>query len=111
MEFISTRLPYRQTGAFTRIALDYIDHADALKSFFNHPPTIQGIRRAVEERQLFPTDRATLVRHLKEQYSTIDAADAVNRNIDSLLSDDTFTITTAHQNNIFTGPLFFIYKI
>ncbi|MBK8141934.1 MAG: bacillithiol biosynthesis BshC [Chitinophagaceae bacterium] len=32
-------------------------------------------------------------------------------NIDSLLSADTFTITTAHQNNIFTGPLYFIYKI
>lgn len=111
MEFISTRLPYRQTGAFTRIALDYIDHAEPLKPFFNHPPTLQGIRRAVEERQLFPTDRSTLVRHLKEQYSTVDAADAVNRNIDSLLSADTFTITTAHQNNIFSGPLFFIYKI
>ncbi len=111
MEFISTRLPYRQTGAFTRIALDYIDHADTLKPFFNHPPTIQGIRRAVDERQSFPTDRTKLVRHLKEQYSTVDAADAVNRNIDSLLSNDTFTITTAHQNNIFSGPLFFIYKI
>jgi uncharacterized protein YllA (UPF0747 family) len=111
MEFISTRLPYRQTGAFTRIALDYIDHADTLKPFFNHPPTIQGIRRAVDERQSFPTDRTKLVRHLKEQYSTVDAVDAVNRNIDSLLSNDTFTITTAHQNNIFSGPLFFIYKI
>jgi uncharacterized protein YllA (UPF0747 family) len=27
------------------------------------------------------------------------------------MSEDTFTITTAHQNNIFTGPLYFIYKI
>jgi uncharacterized protein YllA (UPF0747 family) len=31
--------------------------------------------------------------------------------LQSLLNDTTFTITTAHQPNIFTGPLYFIYKI
>ena len=30
MTFISTRLPYRQTNAFTKTVLDYIDQADAL---------------------------------------------------------------------------------
>jgi len=35
----------------------------------------------------------------------------VKKNIEALLSEDTFTITTAHQNNLFTGPLYFIYKI
>src|SRR5439155_6237894 len=33
------------------------------------------------------------------------------KNIDALLSTDTFTVTTAHQPNILTGPLYFIYKI
>ena len=28
-----------------------------------------------------------------------------------LLKENTFTVTTAHQPNIFTGPLYFIYKI
>jgi len=35
----------------------------------------------------------------------------VGRNIDRLLETNTFTICTAHQPAIFTGPLYFIYKI
>jgi bacillithiol biosynthesis cysteine-adding enzyme BshC len=111
MDCISTRLPYRQTGAFTKIAVDYIDQAAGLKPFFAYPPTLQGIQKAIEIRKQFPTNREVLVRELKKQYEGIETSERVKKNIDSLLSADTFTITTAHQTNIFTGPLYFIYKI
>ncbi|MEP6700908.1 MAG: bacillithiol biosynthesis cysteine-adding enzyme BshC [Bacteroidota bacterium] len=111
MDCISTRLPYRQTGAFSKIALDYIDQAAAIKPFFNHPPTIQGIQKTIEERKQFPTNRELLVEELKKQYEGVNTSAKVKKNIESLLSADSFTITTAHQNNIFTGPLYFIYKI
>lgn len=111
MDCIATRSPYRQTGAFSKIALDYIDNVEALISFFAHPPSLQGIQKAIEARQQFPTDRGALVQELKKQYQGVDTSDKVKANIESLLSADTFTITTAHQNNIFTGPLYFIYKI
>jgi bacillithiol biosynthesis cysteine-adding enzyme BshC len=32
-------------------------------------------------------------------------------NINALASENTFTITTGHQLNLFTGPLYFLYKI
>lgn len=111
MTFISTRLPYRQTNAFTKTVLDYIDQADALGSFYKHAPTLSGIHKAIEARKQFSTNREVLVEELMNQYASVHAEDAVNKNIESLLSPDTFTITTAHQNNIFTGPLYFIYKI
>ncbi len=111
MDCISTRLPYRQTVAFAKIALDYIDQAAALKPFFAFPPTLQGIQKAIEKRKQTVINRAVLVEELKKQYDKLPATDLVKRNIDSLLSASTFTVTTAHQNNIFTGPLFFIYKI
>jgi len=107
----ATRLPYRQTNAFSKIALDYIDQAAALKPFFTHAPTLQGIQKAIEARKQFTTDRKVLVRELKKQYEGVETSDNVKKNIEALLSNDTFTITTAHQNNIFTGPLYFIYKI
>ena len=47
---------------------------------------------------------------LKTQYGDL-LKGKLAENIDALLSPDTFTITTAHQPNIFTGPLYFIYKI
>ena len=110
MDCTSTRLPYRQTGQFTKIVLDYIDQAEPLKPFFSFPPSLQGIQKAIEARKKISTDRKVLVKELKKQYSGGTAAE-VQKNIDALLSENTFTVATAHQNNIFTGPLFFIYKI
>lgn len=111
MNFTATRLPYRQTNAFSRIALDYIDQSDELKSFFAHPPSLQGVQKAIEARKQFNTDRKTLVQELTKQYEGIETSDKVKQNINALLSEETFTVTTAHQNNLFTGPLYFIYKI
>src|SRR5262245_48908567 len=110
MDCTSTRLPYRQTGAFSKLATDYIDQADALKPFFSHPPAPSGVQRSIEARKSFPTNRTVLVDALKNQYGD-KAAGRVAKNIESLSSPDTFTITTAHQPNILTGPLYFIYKI
>ena len=111
MDCTSSRLPYRQTGAFSKIAVDYIDQVPALKPFFEYPPTLPGIQKAIEARKLFSTNRELLVQELKKQYVGVATNDKVQNNIESLLLADSFTITTAHQNNIFSGPLYFIYKI
>jgi bacillithiol synthase len=111
MDCISTRIPYRQTNSFSKTVLDYLDNTEALKLFYPHAPTLQGIKKAITARKRFATNRELLVQELKKQYADIAMNDKVKSNIESLLSADTFTVTTAHQNNIFTGPLYFIYKI
>ncbi len=111
MDCISARLPYRQTGYFTKIVLDYIDQAEQLKPFYSHSPSLQGIQKAIESRKQFATKRKILVDELKKQYSFLSASVTVKKNIELLVSENSFTITTAHQPNIFTGPLYFVYKI
>ncbi|MES1219469.1 MAG: bacillithiol biosynthesis cysteine-adding enzyme BshC [Bacteroidota bacterium] len=118
MDCSTQRIPYRQTGSFSNIILDYLDHADGLKPFYSHPPTLQGIQKAIEARKKFSTNlptgqagRQLLVEELKKQYASVKNSEAVEKNIEALLSENTFTITTAHQPNIFTGPLYFIHKI
>lgn len=106
-----TRIPYAETGCFSNIVLDYIGENAALSAFYQYKPSFEGIKQAIEDRRRYPYQRDSLVAALKDQYTSVDAPAEVLRNIDSLLSDDTFTITTAHQPNIFTGPLYFIYKI
>jgi bacillithiol biosynthesis cysteine-adding enzyme BshC len=111
MNCTSTRLPYRQTMAFSKIAMDYIDQAAELKPFFSHAPSLQGIQKAIAARKDFPTNRELLVQTLQKQYEGIATSEKQANNITALLDSNTFTITTAHQNNIFSGPLYFIYKI
>lgn len=111
MDCKSTRLPYRQTGAFSRISTDYIDQAPELRPFFEHPPTLQGIKTAIEARKQFSTDRTLLVRELRKQYEAVNTSVNTEKNISDLLNETTFTVTTAHQPNLLTGPLYFIYKI
>ncbi len=111
MDCISTRIPYRQTNSFSKIVLDYLDQSSALQPFYVHQPTAEGIRNAVAARKQTAIDREVLVSQLKNQYHSVSPDNAVVKNIDALLSGNTFTITTAHQPNIFTGPLYFLYKI
>ena len=91
--------------------MDYIDRSESLAPFMGFPPSEQGVQKAIEARKQFPTNRPLLVQELKKQYGLLKTSGSVEKNIEALLSPDTFTITTAHQNNIFTGPLYFIYKI
>ena len=111
MDCISTRIPYRQTGSFSKTVVDYIDQDPSLKVFFKYPPTLQGVRKAIEDRKKFTYDRKVLVQELRKQYAAVELSEKTKNNIEALASENTFTFTTAHQNNIFTGPLYFIYKI
>ena len=56
-------------------------------------------------------NRSLLVQALQEQYQDVSAHSKTKDNIERLKDSQTFTICTAHQPNIFTGHLYFIYKI
>jgi bacillithiol biosynthesis cysteine-adding enzyme BshC len=111
MDCISTRLPHRETNHFSKIILDYLDHAESLKPFYVHQPSLKGIEQAISSRKNIATNRKVLVAELKKHYAGTACSDRAAKNIELLVSENTFTITTAHQPNIFTGPLYFIYKI
>ena len=111
MDCKADKLSYRQTNYFSKIVLDYLDQASSLQPFYNFPPTTDGIKKTIEQRKKIPVDRKLLAEELKKQYAAINTDNKVKENIEALLSENTFTITTAHQPNIFTGPLYFLYKI
>lgn len=109
--FAAQHLPYNQTNAFTKIALDYLNASEALRPFYAELPTIEGIKETIRKKQLQPVNRQALVDVLQQHYASVETSAAVKKNIELLLSEQTFTVTTAHQPNLFTGPLYFIYKI
>ncbi len=109
--FDQLSLSYQSTGYFSKIVSDYLSGAETLKPFYQHPPNLEGIKHAITARQQFATPRSLLVAQLKEQYTGLELSTKTSKHLDALLAENTFTITTAHQPNIFTGPLYFIYKI
>lgn len=111
MNYTSQWISYARTNAFSALAIDYLDQQEFLLSFQQHTPDIKGIAEAIEERKKTSPDRTLLVNTLKEQYQTIALSEKVKSNIDSLASPNTFTVCTAHQPNLFTGYLYFVYKI
>jgi len=110
-KFQSQYIPYSETGKFSKIVLDYIDQAPALKDFYEHPVNIEGIKSAITQRKKFNTNRRLLAGQFAEQYERFSDCEAIKANIHALLDENTFTICTAHQPNIFTGHLYFMYKI
>lgn len=104
-------ITYSSTNAFSKIVTDYIDNNSALHPFYKHKVSIEGIKNAITERQKFPNNRKVLTQVLQHQYSGITLTTTQQNNIALLEQDNCFTITTAHQPNIFTGPLYFVYKI
>lgn len=108
--FAAAHISYRQTNAFTKIVLDYLEGAKELKPFYSFMPTIEGFQNAIKKKKEQSVDRNTLVEILRQQYQNISTPE-VKKNIDLLFSENTFTICTAHQPNLFTGPLYFVYKI
>jgi len=107
---IST-IPYRDTGFFSDLVTDYLDQKEQLNTLFEFAPDDKGMAAAIEARGKFPVDRALLVSTLKKQYTGYTLSEKVTQNIDALNRENTFTICTAHQPNLMTGYLYFIYKI
>lgn len=106
-------LSYKETNYFSRLITDYLEQKEELKPFYNRFPLLENFLPQIEEKQAdFSLEkREVLVKVLKEQYSNLEISSTVSTNIDSLLQDNTFTVTTGHQLNLFTGPLYFLYKI
>lgn len=111
MAITRKHISYRETGFFSPLVLDYIEQKSSLFTLPLLSPDLSGLKKAIKQRQQFSTNRSALVTHLKQQYEGIELSTPVRDNIERLLASSTFTITTAHQNNLFTGPLYFFYKI
>lgn len=78
--------------------------------FYNHFPDLEGVEKTIQERQSFLTNRDLIANVFEASYSNTDATEQQLQNIQKLRNQNCFTVCTAHQPNIFTGYLYFIYK-
>ena len=104
---------YQNSGYFTSLIKDYLDQKSSLDSLYNRFPTVENFEAQIKEKgtNYNHDNRKILVHVLQKQYQNIRVSKATQHNISALGQSNTFTITTGHQLNLFSGPLYFLYKI
>jgi bacillithiol biosynthesis cysteine-adding enzyme BshC len=111
-------ISFQESGYFTKIMVDYLNQKSELSALYNRFPTVQNFKLQLKEKEKNyyssgdgQLKRELLVAVLEKQYASIEASSTTLNNIKLLNNSNTFTVTTGHQLNLFTGPLYFLYKI
>lgn len=108
-------ISFRETNYFSSLICDYLEENTNIKPFYNHFPKLENFEAQIDIKYHSETNskshRAVLVNALKNQYQHVNTSALVLQNIEDLKQQNTFTITTGHQLNLFSGPLYFLYKI
>src|SRR5690606_21422664 len=106
-------IPYSQTGYFSKLIIDYLNQESRLQSLYHRFPALENFKPQKEEKQeVIPLNhRQVFVRQLTKQYQNTTTSETTLHNIQQLGNTKTFTVVTGHQLNLFTGPLYFLYKI
>ena len=106
-------ISFKKTGYFSSLVNDYLAEKPVVNSLYNRFPNLENFKGQIEDKQAsFKIwSRTSLVEILKAQYQHTETSAASLKNIESLNTENTFTVTTGHQLNLFTGPLYFLYKI
>ena len=106
-------ITYQNSGYFSKLIVDYLDEKSELQSLYNRFPKIENFQGQIEEKSINFNDkhkRQVLAKSLEKQYENFVISDATSANIQKLKEANTFTITTGHQLNLFTGPLYFLFN-
>lgn len=106
-------IPFAQTGYFSNLICDYLERKKDLKTFYHRFPQLDNFKEQILEKEAgYPTkNREVLHKALERQYKGIKISKKTGANINLLKEDKTLTVVTGHQLNLFTGPLYFLYKI
>ncbi len=113
MATFPTSITFQDTGYFSDMMCDYLERSPKISAFYNNFPDFDGFGKQLKEKEQHypPAFRGVLHNALKKQYEGFSISDRTQENIDLLKDSHTFTVTTGHQLNLFTGPLYFLYKI
>jgi bacillithiol synthase len=110
-----TLLSYEKVPQLAKMDIAYATQSADIRDFYKYTPQLSSFSALLDDKKKslpphYQTIRNELVATLRTQYLDLPQNAAVTQNIESLLSIDTFTVVTAHQPNLFLGPLYFIFK-
>ncbi|MGB2129171.1 MAG: bacillithiol biosynthesis cysteine-adding enzyme BshC [Flavicella sp.] len=108
-----TDIPIVETGYFSELISAYISSDPKVSHLYGNSASIDNVASqiAMKTARFTLKQRQALVTSLEAQYSDTIVSEKTRLHINALSEVNTFTVVTGHQLNIFTGPLYFLYKI
>ena len=103
------KLKYHDTGRFSQLILDYLDNHSNLDGLYAWSRNESGLQAAMQAMDSRSWPREALAEALQDTYRDIEHSDAVSSGIQKL-SDEALAVVTAHQLNLFSGPLYVVLK-
>jgi len=107
------RIEFNKIHGLSTFDKHFVRRPEDFTPFINALPQANSVPHQISEKSdNFNFPRKSLVEVLLSQYRNIDCLSTKNKQlIQAINSPDTFTIITAHQPSLLTGPLYFIHKI
>lgn len=110
---IFEKVSFKDLEILSPLVNDYLFNPQSVQQLFEFTPDEAGLEKALQTIDFPNEKRLILADTLKHQYENLGLArnPLVEKNLELLTLENTFTVTTAHQLCLFTGPLYFAYKI
>jgi len=102
---------FSEFGFSSQIIQDLVSKNSKVNPFVDYFFSDKNIENQFNKKNFNCDDRLKLHNSLVKQNKSITLNLKSKTNIDLLKNDNTYTITTGHQLNFLTGPLYAIYKI
>lgn len=104
-------LPFVEIESIPLLIKDFL--TQKIAGFENSVFNLENISEQfdLKENSYTSAQRNILAERIQQQYSGLDLKETQVENLNLISKENTFTVTTGHQLNLFSGPVFFIYKI
>ena len=108
---LKSKIPFQNIGSIPQLIKDFLNLE--IPQFASYQFSLSNVfSKAEEKSKSFSLDqRNVLVEVFSQQLKELKLSEKQVDNINLLSQENTFTIVTGHQLNLFSGPAFFVYKI
>lgn len=103
-------LPVQKILSLSGVLQDYLNGNSKLKHLVSTFPKIESLKENITQKQNNYKFRKEFLTVLEKQMQGFPIHKNQSANFLKLKGENTFCITTAHQTNLFGGPLYFIQK-
>lgn len=104
-------IPFQEIQNIPQLIKDFL-HRD-IPGFEGSKFSVDRALEQAEIKQKFFSQEQREILHLvlECQHSGLELSEKQQKNLELLKNPNTFTVVTGHQLNLFSGPVFFVYKI